>query len=144
MKGSSLYHKIKSGVLFTAEQAERRLQRNRYDTITEGIGIDRLTANFAMGLKDITMAFKGTDLEAVEMAHYLLRNDGLFVGSSSAMNCVGAVKMARLLGPRHTIVTALCDGGQRSLSKTYNVEFLKAKNLVPTSTGDSLDFVTEE
>lgn len=50
-------------------------------------------------------AFKGTDREAVEMAAYLLRNDGLFVGSSAAMNCVGAVKAARALGPGHTVVT---------------------------------------
>ena len=46
-------------------------------------------------------------------AQYLLRNDGLFLGSSAAMNCVGAVKLARKLGPGHTIVTILCDGGQR-------------------------------
>ena len=46
-------------------------------------------------------------------ATYLLRHDGLFVGSSAAMNCVGAVKLARKLGPGHTIVTMLCDGGQR-------------------------------
>ena len=46
-------------------------------------------------------------------AAYLLRNDGLFVGSSAAMNCVGAVKVARKLGPGHTIATILCDGGHR-------------------------------
>lgn len=46
-------------------------------------------------------------------AAYLLRNDGLFVGSSAAMNCVGAVKVARSLGPGHTVATVLCDGGQR-------------------------------
>ena len=50
-------------------------------------------------------AFQGTDREAVEMAGHLLRRDGLFVGSSAAMNCVGAVKVARALGPGHTIVT---------------------------------------
>ena len=75
------------------------------------------------------------------MAHYVLRNEGIFVGSSSAMNCVGAVKAARRLGPGKTIVTVLCDGGARSMSKVYNPEFLAAKGLVPTSTGDGLDFV---
>ena len=50
--------------------------RGRYDTITEGIGIDRLTKNFAMGLDDIKHAYRGTDQEAVEMANYLLRNEG--------------------------------------------------------------------
>ena len=139
--GSALFHKVVSGVLYAPEQAERRLRRNRYDTITEGIGLDRLTRNFARGLPAVTHAFKGTDSEAVEMAHYLVRNDGLFVGSSSAMNCVGAVKMARLLGPGHTIVTCLCDSGARSLSKTYNPEFLQRHNLVPCAEGANLDFV---
>lgn len=139
--GSALYHKVASGVLYAPEQAERRLRRNRYDTVTEGIGLDRLTANFAMGLAAFTQAFRGTDQEAVEMAHYLLRNDGLFVGSSSAMNCVGVVKMARELGPGHTIVTCLCDSGQRSLSKTFNAEFLTERGLTPRSQGTSVEFV---
>lgn len=140
--GSALYEKIESGVLYTSEQSERRLRRNRYDTIMEGIGLDRLTANFAMGLEDIDRAFKGTDKEAVEMAHYVLRNEGLFIGGSSAMNCVGAVKAARLLGEGHTIVTTLCDGGARSMSKVFNQKFLEQKNLVPTSAiGEDIEFV---
>lgn len=53
---------------------------------------------------------------ALLQAAYLLRNDGLFVGSSAAMNCVGAVKLARSLGPGYTIATILCDGGQRYAS----------------------------
>lgn len=129
--------------MYAPQQAESRLQRNRYDTITEGIGIDRLTRNFAQGLRHITHAFRGTDLEAVEMAYYLLRNDGLFVGSSSAMNCVGAVKMARMLGPGHVIVTALCDSGQRGLSKLYNPQFLEARGLTPSHQGRALDFVLD-
>lgn len=139
--GSALYNKVAAGVLYAPQQAEKKLRRNRYDTITEGIGIDRLTANFAKGLADITMAFQGTDLEAVEMGHWLLRNEGLFVGSSSAMNCVGAVKLARKLGPGKTIVTVLCDSGARSLSKMYNPSFLAAKGLKPSGRADGLDFV---
>eukprot|EP00040_Diaphanoeca_grandis_P043534 m.9584 g.9584 ORF g.9584 m.9584 type:complete len:402 (-) comp7809_c0_seq1:108-1313(-) len=139
--GSALFNKIQSGVLYASEQSERRLRRNRYDTIMEGIGLDRLTANFALGLDDISNAFRGTDLEAVEMAHYLLRNDGLFVGSSSAMNCVGVVKAARALGKGHTIVTILCDGGNRAMSKVFNPKFLEERGLTPTSEGDHLDFV---
>lgn len=63
----------------------------------EGIGLDRLTRNFAAGLDAgaIDGAFRGTDLEAVRMARFLLHNEGLFLGSSSAMNCVGVVKAAR-------------------------------------------------
>ena len=86
-------------------------------------------------------AFQGTDREAVEMAQYLLRNNGLFVGSSAAMNCVGAVKAARMLGPGHTVVTVLCDGGHRHLSKFHNQEFLAQHGLLPVHEGKELTFV---
>ena len=86
-------------------------------------------------------AFQGTDREAVEMASFLLHNDGLFVGSSAAMNCVGAVKTARLLGPGHTIVTILCDGGQRHLSKFHNLEYLAQHGLALEHRGRNLSFV---
>ena len=68
MRFSFDYNKVAAGVLYAPEQAERRLRRNRYDTITEGIGIDRLTKNFDLGLEHICKAFQGKDLEAVEMA----------------------------------------------------------------------------
>lgn len=75
------------------------------------------------------------------MAAYLLRNDGLFVGSSAAMNCVGAVKAARRLGPGKTIVTVLCDGGGRHLSKFQNQEYLQLHGLEAQAVGLGLDFV---
>lgn len=56
---------------------------------------------------------RANNVVCYHQAAYLLRNDGLFVGSSAAMNCVGAVKLARNLGPGHTIATILCDGGHR-------------------------------
>lgn len=65
------------------------------------------------------------------MAQFLLQHDGLFLGSSSAMNCVGAVKVARELGPGHTVVTMLCDSGTRATSKLYNPEFLRSRGLDP-------------
>ena len=71
------------------------------------------------------------------MAHFLMRHDGLWVGSSAAMNCVGAVKAARQLGPGHTIVTVLCDGGHRHLSKFYNADYLAQYGLAPKLAGDS-------
>ena len=74
-------------------------------------------------------------------AHYLLRHDGLFVGSSAAVNCVGAVKAARALGPGHTIVTLLCDGGHRHLSKFHNAEYLESFGLTPRHQGRGLEFV---
>ena len=86
-------------------------------------------------------AYKGSDREAVEMAAYLLRNDGLFVGSSAAMNCVGAVKAARALGPGNTVVTVLCDGGQRHLSKFHNPDYLRQHGLAPECAGRDLSFV---
>lgn len=75
-------------------------------------------------------------------AAYLLRNDGLFVGSSAAVNCVGAVQVARALGPGHTVVTLLCDGGQRHLSKFHSPQYLADAGLTPQSSGTRLDFVT--
>ena len=90
----------------------------------------------------IDEAFRGSDREAVEMAQYLLRNDGLFVGSSAAMNCVGAVKAARALGPGHTIVTVLCDGGHRHLSKFANADYLRQHALAPQCSGTDLSFVS--
>lgn len=132
-------HQVARGVLFTKHEAEGKRLRNPFDTIMEGIGLNRLTANFARARVD--GAFQGSDREAVEMAAYLLRNDGLFVGSSSAMNCVGAVKAARLLGPGHTVVTVLCDGGARHLSRFHSAAYLESQGLTPVSTGDSLDFV---
>ncbi|KNC79125.1 hypothetical protein SARC_08474 [Sphaeroforma arctica JP610] len=115
-------------VMYTSEEAEGHRLANPFDTITEGIGINRLTNNFKEAMVD--SAFRGTDQEAVHMANYLLRNEGMYVGSSSAMNCVGAVKAARALGPGSVIVTILCDGGGRHASKLYNPEYLRANGLV--------------
>ena len=129
---------------YAEQQSERGIRRHRYDTVAEGIGLDRLTANFQRALIDD--AVRVTDQEALDMAHYVLHHEGgmtrearkksayaawaseypwlcaagcpgLFVGSSTAMNLVGAVVTARALGPGHTIVTVLCDGGQRHLTR---------------------------
>ncbi|KAJ6827095.1 cysteine synthase 2 [Iris pallida] len=131
--GSGLFNKVTRGVMYTREEAEGKRLKNPFDTITEGIGINRLTKNFMMA--ELDGAYRGTDKEAVEMSRYLLRNDGLFVGSSSAMNCVGAVKLAQALGPGHTIVTILCDSGIRHLSKFYNPQYLSEYELTPCATG---------
>jgi cysteine synthase A len=83
----------------------------------EGIGIGRITNNFKQAKLD--KAMQCSDTEAMEMAYYLMRNDGLFVGPSAALNVCGAVKLARELGPGHTIVTVLCDGGERYVNYYY-------------------------
>ncbi|GAB2279819.1 hypothetical protein Dimus_014458 [Dionaea muscipula] len=131
--GSGLFNRVTRGVMYTKEEAEGKRLKNPFDTITEGIGINRLTENFMMAKLD--GAFRGTDKEAVEMSRFLLKNDGLFLGSSSAMNCVGAVRMAKALGPGHTIVTILCDSGMRHLSKFFNPEYLSQHGLTPSATG---------
>ncbi|MCO5581476.1 hypothetical protein L7F22_035361 [Adiantum nelumboides] len=127
--GSSLFNRVTRGVLYAREEAEGKRLKNPFDTITEGIGINRLTENFKLAL--LNGAFQGTDREAVEMSRFLVNKEGLFLGSSSAMNCVGAYRMAQMLGPGHTIVTILCDSGLRHLSKFYNLEYLAKFNLTP-------------
>lgn len=131
--GSGLFNKVTRGVMYTKEEAEGRRLKNPFDTVTEGIGINRLTENFKMA--NLDGAFRGMDLEAVEMSRFLLKNDGLFLGSSSAMNCVGAVRVAQSIGPGHTIVTILCDNGMRHLSKFYNDEYLDQYGLRPQAVG---------
>ncbi|MCO5591560.1 hypothetical protein L7F22_045547 [Adiantum nelumboides] len=138
--GSSLYNRVTRGVMYSQEEAEGKRLKNPFDTITEGIGINRLTQNFKLALLD--GAFRGTDREAVEMARFLVRKEGLFLGSSSAMNCVGAYRVAQMLGPGHTIVTILCDSGLRHLSKFYNNDYLAKLNLTPTAT--NLEFLNSK
>ncbi|KDD75639.1 pyridoxal-phosphate dependent enzyme [Helicosporidium sp. ATCC 50920] len=145
--GSGLFAKVTRGVMYAPEEAEGQRRRNPNDIITEGVGLNRLTANFAQA--SIDAAFQCSDREAVEMAAYLVRNDGLWVGSSSALNCVGAVKAARRLraqagpeGRRPVVVTVLCDGGHRHLSKFYSPGVLREAGLVPRETGASLAFVS--
>jgi len=144
--GSSLYNKVAHGVLFAAEQTERSIRRHRTDTIAEGIGIDRLTANFGRGLPThnggypcVDAAVRVSDQETLEMGQHLLSHEGIFVGSSAAVNCVGAVKMARKLGPGHTIVTVLCDNGLRHLTKFYNPDAWADYGLVAPQLHDKYD-----
>eukprot|EP00939_MAST-03C_sp_MAST-3C-sp1_P001742 g1742.t1 len=136
--GSALRNRVNHGVLYTDEQSERTVKRHRYDTIIEGVGLGRLTKNFRVGLEKgaIDWAEFCSDQEAVDMSRYLLREEGLYVGSSSAMNCVGAVKAARKLGAGATIVTILCDGGARHRARFWNDAYLKEIGLrVDTPSG---------
>ena len=64
------------------------------------------------------------------MAHWLLRNEGLFVGSSSALNIFASYKLARELGPGHTIVTVICDSGQRHMSRMWNPDYIQRYDLI--------------
>ena len=114
--GSALFEFYENGVL-----------KSEGSSITEGIGQGRETDN----LKDapIDGAYQIPDEEALPIVFNLLKNEGLCVGSSSGINLAGAIRMAKELGPGHTIVTILCDYGTRYQSKLFNPMFLKEKDL---------------
>ena len=97
------------------------------DSIAEGIGQGRITGNLEGAVVD--MPFQIPDAEALPYIFDLLKHEGLCLGGSSAINIAGAVRMAREMGPGHTIVTILCDYGDRYQSKLFNPSFLKEKAL---------------
>ncbi len=114
--GAALYNYYKHGEL-----------KSEGTSITEGIGQGRVTAN----LEDapIDRAYQIPDEEALPIIFDLLRHEGLCLGGSSGINIAGAIRLAKDLGPGHTIVTVLCDYGTRYQSKLFNPAFLKEKNL---------------
>jgi len=126
--GSGLYSYLKTGEI-----------KSEGSSITEGIGIMRITANFQRARIDD--AVQGSDAEMLAMAHWVLRHDGLFLGTSAALNLVGAVKMARRLGRGKRIVTILCDGGGRYQSRIYSPEWLAANGFAGSVDQSTLDFV---
>ena len=97
------------------------------NSISEGIGQGRITANLAEA--PIDTAYRLSDIEALPYIYELMRAEGLYLGGSTAINVAGAVAMARDMGPGHTIVTILCDSGQRYQSKVWNPAFLRSKSL---------------
>ena len=96
-------------------------------SITEGIGNSRITAN----LEDtpIDMSWQIPDEEAIPIVYDLIRDEGLLLGGSSGINIAGAIRVARELGPGHTVVTLLCDSGARYQSRLFNGEYLASKGL---------------
>ena len=96
-------------------------------SITEGIGQGRITANLEGFTPDFS--YRITDAEALPLVFDLLQEEGLCLGGSSGVNIAGAIRLARDLGPGHTIVTILCDYGNRYQSKLFNPVFLKEKGL---------------
>ncbi|MFZ5616192.1 MAG: cysteine synthase A [Pseudomonadota bacterium] len=114
--GAKLYSWVKTGKL----EAEG-------SSITEGIGQGRVTAN----LEGLTFddAYRVEDAEALNILFRLVQEEGLCLGGSSGINVAGAIRLAKEMGPGATIVTILCDYGNRYASKVYNPEFLKSKGL---------------
>jgi cysteine synthase len=115
--GSSLYEYVKNGALKATGSG----------SITEGIGIGRVTANLATARIDDAVHIE--DPESVTAVYRLLHEEGLFLGSTSGINVAAAVRVARELGPGHTVVTVLCDGGARYQSRLFNPEWLLQKGL---------------
>jgi cysteine synthase A len=114
--GAALHSYYTTGVL-----------KSEGSSITEGIGQGRITANLEGAVID--RSYLIPDAESVAIVFRLVQEEGLCLGSSSGVNIAGAVRLARELGPGHTIVTLLCDYGTRYQSKLFNPEFLRSKKL---------------
>lgn len=115
-EGAAMYSYYKTGELSSSGSS-----------ITEGIGQGRITGNVAQATVDLP--FQVPDAEALPIVFDLLKDEGLCLGGSSGINVAGAIRLAQELGPGHTIVTILCDGGQRYQSKLFNPAFLREKDL---------------
>ena len=114
--GAAMYHWIK-----------HRELKSEGSSITEGIGLGRVTGNIAGAPVDD--AYQIPDSDALLLLFDLLREEGLCVGGSSGINVAGAIRLARDLGPGHTVVTILADSGTRYQSRLFNPVFLKEKGL---------------
>lgn len=114
--GAALYNYYKNGEL-----------KSEGSSITEGIGQGRITANLEGA--EVDDAFLIPDSESVPIVFDLLQHEGLCMGGSTGVNVAGAIRMAKQMGPGHTIVTVLCDYGTRYASKLFNPSFLREKNL---------------
>ncbi|WP_316160155.1 cysteine synthase A [Bradyrhizobium sp. SZCCHNRI20481] len=115
--GFAMYEWFKNGVVKSTPG----------DSITEGIGIGRMTP--VIETAKVDDAFLVSDEDAVNTIYDLVQHEGLCLGGSTGVNVAGAVQLARKLGRGHTIVTILCDSGTRYQSKLYNPEFMRSKNL---------------
>ena len=116
-RGAAMYHYFKDGKPTVTEGG----------SITEGIGLARVTA--IVDQMKVDKAYLIPDDEAIPAVFDLLEHEGLCVGGSSGVNIAGAIRLAKDMGPGHTIVTVLCDGGGRYQSKLFNPDFLRSKNL---------------
>jgi cysteine synthase len=115
--GSSLYEYVRNGTLKATGSG----------SITEGIGIGRVTENLKGAPLDDAVHIE--DAETVTYVYRLLYEEGLFLGSTSGINVAASVRVARQLGPGHTVVTVLCDGGAKYQSRLFNREWLTHKGL---------------
>jgi len=138
-KGAALHRYFRDGEL-----------KSVGDSITEGIGQGRVTANLKNFEPDFT--YEIDDADALKSCYELIRNEGLALGMSSGINVVGAEKLAKELGPGHTLATSLCDSASRYQAKMFHREFLADRNLpqpewldptLPSPIGEALDRAME-
>jgi cysteine synthase A len=118
MLGSVLYEYFTNG----------KLEKKGSGSITEGIGQGRLTENMKDAIVDGALYID--DSETISMVYKMLHEEGIFIGASSALNVCAAYQLAKKLGPGHTIVTVLCDGGSRYQSRLTSKKWLISKNLL--------------
>jgi cysteine synthase A len=116
-EGAAMYNLFKSGEAIATEGS----------SVTEGIGLGRATP--IVGDLKVERPYLIPDTEALPHIFDMIEHEGLVLGGSSGINIAGAIRLARDLGPGHTIVTVLCDYGTRYQSKLFNREFLRSKNL---------------
>ncbi|KAK7751180.1 Cysteine synthase 2 [Diatrype stigma] len=118
-QGSGLYNKVKHGVMYSPTEREGTRRRAQVDSVVEGVGINRTTANFEAGRDLVDDAVRVTDAQARAVARWLVERDGLFAGSSTAVNCAAAALAALTLPEGSVVVTVVCDPGARHLSKFW-------------------------
>jgi cysteine synthase len=120
--GSALYSYVKNGTL-----------EFEGDSVSEGIGIKRVTDNFKHAVADD--ALRVDDRTMIEMVHFLLREEGLLLGGSAGLNVAAAARAAKTLPEGSTVVTILCDGGGRYMSRLFNLAWLAENDLTPRAKG---------
>jgi len=108
--------------------AHNKIEPSNGDSITEGIGLGRVTP-IIQEIEKIDFSYSIEDNDALPHVYNLVKNEGIILGGSSAINIAGAINLAKDLGKGSTVVTILCDHGSRYQSKLYNKDFLKKKNI---------------
>lgn len=151
--GSGLANKVRHNLFFSSKEAEGTRRRHQVDTVVEGVGINRMTANLKKvlettcddGMPWIDDAITVTDRECACMARYMVDQEGLFLGSSSCVNLVAFVKLARGLTSKspnqeHTMITILPDSGHRHLTKFWSDEYLVDNGILSIEEVKSKEF----
>jgi cysteine synthase A len=121
-QGSGLFNKVRHNIMYSPFEQEGTRTRHQVDTIVEGIGSNRLTANMTVGLQQkwVDDAIIVDDRQAVLMSRYIYETEGLYLGSSSSVNLVATVLQALTMDEGSVLVTIACDGGMRHVSKFWD------------------------